>query len=154
MPELPDPAALLPHSGPARLVTGVLEVGVGHGRCTGRIPPDSPFVRDGRAPAYLALELAAQAAAVLEAIARLEAGSAPGPRVGYLVGVREARLAANAIPVGAELHATVRLEGSAPPLAIYAVRVVGDGVEYLAGTVSTYAPGGPARPANQGDTAP
>ena len=146
MAEPPDAAALLPHSGPARLLTQVLEVDGNEARCLGRVPLDSPFVEDGHAPSYLGLELGAQAAAVLEALAQRGAAGASGPRIGYLVGVRDARLSTLAIPAGAPLEVSVRLVGSAPPLALYAVRVLGDGVEYAAGTVSTFAPEGSPRP--------
>jgi predicted hotdog family 3-hydroxylacyl-ACP dehydratase len=82
--------------------------------------------------------MAAQAAAVLEA---LEEGRDVRPRIGYLVGVREARLNVSELPVGPELRVRVRVAGSAPPLRTYDVEVSTEtGTEVLRGNISTYAP--------------
>ena len=61
---------------------------------------------------------------MLEALA--PAGGGPGPRIGYLVGVREARFATPFLPAGRPFRVTARLQGSAPPLSIYEI-AVGDG---------------------------
>jgi predicted hotdog family 3-hydroxylacyl-ACP dehydratase len=135
-PPLPDVAALLPHAPPARLIHAIAER-QGEGlACLGTIPPDSPFAEDGRAPAYLGLEMAAQAAAVLEALDRTDA--APAPQIGYLVGVRDARFHTLHLPVGRPLRVEVRPTGSAPPLAVYEIKVELDGEEVVTGTLSTY----------------
>jgi len=85
---------LIPHRGPARLVQTILEdprpdVLV----CGGRIPADSAFVASGRAPAVVLLELAAQAAAVQQAMAAPAGGTPAKP--GYLVAIRAASLSAD-----------------------------------------------------------
>ena len=95
------------------------------------VPPGHPLVEHGFVSALLGIEAAAQAAAVLEALQRTDA---PGPRIGYLVGIREARLL-GAIPAGRPFLATARLQGGAFPLSIYEIVVEG----IAAGTISTYA---------------
>jgi predicted hotdog family 3-hydroxylacyl-ACP dehydratase len=145
-----DPAAAasaaplaLPHQPPARLVEEVLEEGEGWVRCRGRVPAASPFAAGDRAPAVAALELAAQAAAVLEARGR------PGgePRIGYLVRVRDAVLARPHFPVGAPLEVRADFDGGASPLSLYRVAVSLAGAEVLCAALGTYLPGGGSPPA-------
>jgi predicted hotdog family 3-hydroxylacyl-ACP dehydratase len=141
-PAPPGPGALLPHGPPARWIDEVLARGEGELVCRGRIPAASPFARGGTAPALAGLELAAQAAAVLEALDRAGAGGAAEPRRGYLVRVREAALAAAGIPAGAPLVVRVRRTGGLPPLAVYEVEVHreegGEGAEICRGTLGTW----------------
>lgn len=139
----PSPSPLaLPHAPPARFVRAVEAAGEGEIACLAAIPGDHPLAAGGLAPAFLALEAAAQAAAALEALAR--PGSASGPRIGYLVGIRDARLALARLPTDREIRVIVRLEGNVPPLARYraeAFLVDPPGGEELAasGSISTYA---------------
>jgi predicted hotdog family 3-hydroxylacyl-ACP dehydratase len=140
MPEREVPDGLIPHRGPARLVQTILEdprpdVLV----CGGRIPADSAFAAGGRVPAVVVLELAAQAAAVQQALAA-PAGDAARP--GYLVAIRAASLSADEVAAGVRLIATVRRTGQAGPLATYDVTVNGPGGEEIASaTLSTHAGG-------------
>lgn len=135
-PNLPPPGAfspvedLLPHALPARLICGVLEASSEGIVAVAEIPPGHPLVADGLAPALLGIEAAAQAAGVLEALQRTDA---PGPRIGYLVGIREARLLGS-FPAGRLFLATARLLGGAFPLSIYEIVVEG----IVTGTISTY----------------
>lgn len=132
------PEGLIPHRGPARLVRAILEeprpdVLV----CAGRVPEDSAFALGGRVPAVVLLELAAQAAAVQQALAA-PAGTAARP--GYLVAIRAASLRADDVAVGVRLVATVRRTGQAGPLATYDVIVRGaDGEEIVSAALSTHA---------------
>jgi predicted hotdog family 3-hydroxylacyl-ACP dehydratase len=140
MPEREVPDGLIPHRGPARLVQTILEdprpdVLV----CGGRIPADSAFAAGGRVPAVVVLELAAQAAAVQQALAA-PAGDAARP--GYLVAIRAASLRADDVAAGVRLITTVRRTGKAGPLATYDVTVNGPGGEEIASaTLSTHAGG-------------
>jgi predicted hotdog family 3-hydroxylacyl-ACP dehydratase len=132
---------LLPHRDPARLVRVIVEVSADHDRihCIAVIPAGHPLAAGERAPAFLGLEAGAQAAAALEALSRRDDEDAgPGPRLGYLVGVREATFHAPDLPVAAPLAVTVRAAGSAPPLAVYEVQIEGDGAVLVTGTISTY----------------
>jgi predicted hotdog family 3-hydroxylacyl-ACP dehydratase len=140
--EAPKVERLVPHRGSARLVERVLAWHDDSLECVGRIPPESPFAHEGSAPAFVGLELAAQAAAAHEALVRQGGGRAMGAEVGYLVGIKEARFGVARLPVSVDLRAAVRLVGGAPPLAIYTVRVELAGVECIFGTVSTYGTAG------------
>lgn len=130
----PPPGGLVPHAPPALLVQAVLEASADAISALVRIPEDSPFVQDGRAPAFVGLEAGAQAAAVLEALSR-KGESASGPRIGYVVAIRNARFRSPWLPAGTLLKVSVKAAGSAPPLSIYEIDL-GDGL--ATGTVSTY----------------
>lgn len=128
------PEGLIPHAPPARLVrTASLAL----------IPEDNPFVEDGRAPAFVGLEAGAQAAAVLEALAR----SSGEPRIGYVVAIRNARFRTPWLPAGRPLPVAATPAGSAPPLSIYEVSV-GD---VVTGLVSTYVDSLPDRREGPGE---
>ena len=131
--------ALIPQRGAARMVVAVLEAGTDSAVCRGRVPADSAFVTGGRAPAVVVLELAAQAAAVQQALAAPSGGAA---RPGYLVVLRDATLHADEVAADAPLVATVRRTGQAGPLATYEVAVHGaDGAAIATATLSTHAGG-------------
>jgi predicted hotdog family 3-hydroxylacyl-ACP dehydratase len=119
-----------------RLVRVIVEAGTDRIHCIAVIPADNPLVVEDRAPAFLGLEAAAQAAAALEALSRRE--SDPGPRLGYLVGVRDAIFHAADLPAAVPLSVTVQAAGSAPPLAVYEARVEIDTALLVSGTLSTY----------------
>lgn len=128
----PSPGELIPHAPPALLVREMLEVTPEGASAIAWIPGDSPFVQDGRAPAFVGLEAGAQTAAVLEALGR--SGEGTGPRIGYVVAIRNARFRTAWLPADQPLAVSVKLTGSAPPLSIYEVRVG----ELVTGLVSTY----------------
>lgn len=131
---------LLPHAPPARLVRSVLAVAAAGIVCAAAVPPDHPLVEAGRSPACLGVEAAAQAAAVLESIVRQEGRreADPAPRIGYLVGIREARFAVASLPTDRPFRVSARLQGSAPPLSIYEIAVGEPGREAVTGTISTF----------------
>jgi predicted hotdog family 3-hydroxylacyl-ACP dehydratase len=127
----PPPESLLPHAHPALLLRAVAEASEGAIVCLAEVSLDHPLVVAGRFPTFLALEAAAQAAAALEALGRRE-GS--GPRIGYLVGIRDARFLAASLPAGRPLRVSARLEGGAFPLSVYSAALG----ELAVGTISTF----------------
>jgi len=143
----PDPAVVLPHQPPARLAERVLELWQGGIRCLGRVPADSAAVVDGEAGVWMALELAAQAAGLLQAATSLQAADLPAaaespgePRVGYVVRLRDARFRRPTLPAGAPLTARVELEGSGGPLSLYRARIELDGAVVARGSLATFVP--------------
>jgi predicted hotdog family 3-hydroxylacyl-ACP dehydratase len=134
----PPVSTLVPHAPPALLILDVLEAAADRLTARAEIPEASPFVTAGRAPAFLSLEAAAQGAAVLEALSRRD-GS--GPRIGYLVGLRDARCETAWLPAGQPFRITVRSAGGAAALSIYeAVVETADRSQIARGTLSTFAP--------------
>lgn len=130
---------LIPHRGAALLVEGVDAVSAEGITCWGLVPPESPFAANGKAPSFLGLEMGAQAAALFEALRRRDDGSGSDtPRIGYLVGIRDAQLTLD-LPIGRRLRVTARAAGGAGPLGLYRVSVEEDGVEFARGLLSTYA---------------
>ena len=134
----PDLDLLLPHRPPMRFIEGIdaeMDDGV---VCAVRVPGRSAFTEDGSAPALVAVEMAAQSAAVFEALRRSRQEEGAGPRIGYLVGARDVRLARARVRADKTFSATIRLSGVAPPLCTY-VFSVEEGREVIAsGTMSTW----------------
>jgi predicted hotdog family 3-hydroxylacyl-ACP dehydratase len=109
----------LPHRGPARFITAVVSADATCATCRAEIPARSPYRladADGaRVPSFLAIEMGAQAAAVLVAAA------APGDAAhtaspGMLVSVRNAEFSAETLPASASFRVVVRPGRNAPPL--------------------------------------
>lgn len=126
----------VPHAPPALLVERLVSRSDSGARGRALIPADSPFAVEGAAPSYLGLEIAAQTAALVEALDRAEEAAAP--RVGYLVAIRRARCYVRNLPVGEPLDVVVGFSGSAPPLSIYEIRIEWEGRTMVEGTISTW----------------
>lgn len=114
-PRWPDVAGLIPHRPPILMVDEIVEGDEGELTCRGSLPCSNPF---------LALELAAQATAVMAALERREASGEQGAEPGYLAAIRDAEFLEPEIPSDTPLLVTVRNERSFPPLRKYAIRVV------------------------------
>jgi predicted hotdog family 3-hydroxylacyl-ACP dehydratase len=134
----PKVQELIPHRPPMLFVERLLGEADDGASCLGRIPHDCALVASGYVPAFVALECAAQTAAVWEALRRSRGGSPASPKTGYLVSIRDVILFRHTIPVEADLIATVRLAALAPPLANYSVDVSVEGARALSGTIGTY----------------
>ena len=96
-----------------------------------------------QAPAFLAIELGAQAAAAMESMAR-RGMPLSGPMRGRLVRIRDAQFARDTLPVNTPLDVTAHVVALALPLAVYRVRVCLEGVERATATLSTYDSGSAA----------
>ena len=131
-----EASSLLPHRAPARFAARVLRADDERLDLEALVPEASAFVREGAAPALLALEIAAQAAACFETLVRVRAGGAGEARRGYLVGARDVVLDGGPLPAGRPILAAVRLAACAPPLSRYAFEVGAGG--RLRGEVSTF----------------
>lgn len=136
----PPPETLLPHGPPALLLRAIIEATEDAVVAVAEVSPGHPLVKDGRLPAFLGLEAAAQAAAALEALGRRETPGPriAGPRIGYLVGIRDARFAVPSLPAGRPLRVAARFEGGTFPLSRYAVAVGETGREAATGILSTF----------------
>lgn len=134
----PDLDDLLPHRPPMRFVEEIVEETDGGTVCAVRVPERSAFNTEGSAPALVALEMAAQSAAIFEALHRFRQTGATGPRVGYLVGARDVHFARERVPAGETLFSTVRLSGIALPLCNYAFDIALGSEVVASGTVSTW----------------
>jgi predicted hotdog family 3-hydroxylacyl-ACP dehydratase len=131
--EFPAVEKLIPHRGPALLLRRLLARDGDGLAALAAVPHDSPFVHRDRAPALLAVEMAAQTAAALAALG----GEGP-PRLGYLVGVREAVFPCAWLAAEAHYAVTVHPTGGARSLAVYDWRVEAGGVLHAGGTLSAF----------------
>lgn len=144
----PSVESLIPHREPMRLLQRIVgETDDGGLICIGQISASHPLAGpapdgDGKvASSMLGIELAAQAAAVLEGILTIRATEGPfTPRIGYLVGLRGCHLNVPHLPVDRSLVATIHPSGRASSMAVYKIRVCieDDGTELLTGTVNTW----------------
>ena len=129
---------LIPHRPPMRFVERILGEADDGATCLSRVPAACALVTRGVTPAFVALEAAAQTAAVWEALRRSRDGGAASVRMGYLVSLRDVVFYQRTIPADADLIATVRLVASAPPLTTYVVDVAVLGECAIRGTLGTY----------------
>jgi predicted hotdog family 3-hydroxylacyl-ACP dehydratase len=120
---------LLPHAGNARFVNEIVGLGASEIVCRAAVPAPSPYVDGGLFPAYLGLEIAAQAAALLEASLGLREGRPPQGGSGYLVRARGVRAVASGLPVERPLVARVRRVARSQSIGMYEAEVLeGEGV--------------------------
>ncbi len=142
----PPVADLVPHTGVARLITHIVSASATSIDAAGAIPSRHPLVTNAGAPALLAIELGAQTAAAMEALARRAASGHAAAQTGSLVRVREARFHRAWLPVDTPIQVVAELIGAAPPLAIYRIVATLDGAPVLEAVISTHAGaiGGPA----------
>lgn len=131
---LPDLRELLPHAGSMALLREVLAEDETSLTCAAIIGGGSPLANPAGAPAIVALELAAQAAAAH----RAGKGGSGGAAQGYLVRARDVRLRVRRLPADRSLQVEVRLEGSAPPLAMYRFTIRAGDEKMAAGRISTW----------------
>jgi 3-hydroxymyristoyl/3-hydroxydecanoyl-(acyl carrier protein) dehydratase len=129
---------LLPHRQPMRMVAAIEGEAEDGLECTARLPAGSAFNDGGTAPALVALEMAAQTAALFEALRRVRDGGPSGARIGYLVGARDVAFGRARLTVGAAHRASVRLSGMALPLCNYVFEVTAEGAVVASGTLSTW----------------
>ena len=135
---VPDLDDLLPHRSSMRFVEGIEVETDGEIVCAVRVGEHCAFAERGSAPAHVAVEMAAQSAAVFEALRRFREVGVAGARVGYLVGARNVRFARHRVPAGETLFAAVRLSGIALPLSTYDFEVAAGSRMVAAGAVSTW----------------
>jgi 3-hydroxymyristoyl/3-hydroxydecanoyl-(acyl carrier protein) dehydratase len=129
---------LIPHRPPMLFVERIVGEAEDGATCLGRVPGACALVASGSTPAFVALEAAAQTAAVWEALRRSREAGVHTTRTGYLVSLSDVVLHQRTIPADADLIASIRLVATAPPLATYAVDVAVEGGLALRGTIGTY----------------
>ena len=125
---------MIPHTGTARFLTDVIRRDGKSVDAVGRIPAAHPAVSGGRAPAFLGIELGAQAAAAI-----VDSSGQPRAAVLHsLARIREAAFSVDDLPPDHDLFVTAELDASAPPIAIYRIRVTLDGAEVVTATISVH----------------
>ena len=133
-------ASLIPHRGPALFVRKVLQAEHNAATFLGQIPRDSTFVNAGVAPCLVGIDLAAQAAAALDALLRGGPSGDGAPALGYVVGIREARFETATLPPDTDLTVDVRLVESASALAIHEVDLRIGSARCLSAVLTTFKP--------------
>ena len=130
--------ALIPHRPPMRFLTELLDETQEGLICEAHVPAACALVREDGVRALVALEAAAQSAAAWEALQRRRQGGTVGPRVGYLVALRDVALFADRICADEPLICSVQQESVALPLSYYRVAVSSKDKPILGGTIVTF----------------
>lgn len=115
-----NPETLLPHSGRALLLSRIITSGAENLEGEAIIRDSYPLAIDGTAPCLVGIEIAAQAAAALEALKRAEGGAGGG---GRLVRVDDATFTCGTLPVNSAIDVKVRRESVMLPLVKYRVEI-------------------------------
>jgi predicted hotdog family 3-hydroxylacyl-ACP dehydratase len=126
MSPLPQIEQLVPHRPPSLLLDDVVEAGEDYISCHATIRASSPFVRDGGVDGVVLLEVMAQAVAAYAGLVARRDGVEP--RVGFLVGCRDAVLSCERVAVGTDLLVEARREWGQQEVGSFRCRVVLDGV--------------------------
>lgn len=132
------PEALLPHQPPMRFLTSILGQDAQTLDGIARIPDRCALVAHGSAPAIVAIEAAAQAAAAWAALGRRRQQGDAAPRVGYLVAMRDVNFFTDRIPADQTLRVSINLEAASPPLTQYRFEVSLEGSLLARGSIGTF----------------
>jgi len=130
-------AGRLPHQGPALLLRAATHVDEDRIVCASQVRPDCPFLDEGRVPAFVGIEMGAQAAALHDIVL---AGEDAPDKHGYIVAVRHARMHTGWLPVTSALEVRAERDGSAAPLYNYSVSVWNGEELLVEAAISTYVP--------------
>jgi len=133
---------MLPHRDPFLFIQSVLSDSEDMVVCGAMIGHGHYMTHDISAPPVLGIEMGAQAAGVLAALQNIRHESvSTAPRVGYLVGIRQARFHAETLPVGQMLRVEALFQGASGPLSTFEIRVKIEGEEdpLVEARISTWA---------------
>jgi len=121
---------MLPHRDPFLFIESVCDYFEDRIVCRGMVKEGHYLTRGEDAPPVLGIEMGGQAAGVHAALqCRNTEAAESTPRIGYLVGIRQAHFHTKALPVGKALHVEARAQGASGPLATYQILVKIEGEE-------------------------
>lgn len=141
-PPYPPIERMLPHRAPFLFIRSICELFEDRIVCHGVIEQGHYLAGGEKAPPILGIEMGAQASGVHAAQHHRDTGPTDSPaRVGYLVGIRQARFHVNALPVGRILRVEAIAHGAAGPLATYGILVRAESEEdpMVEARISTWA---------------
>ena len=131
--------AWLPHRGRIRLVDGVTPCDADAIECTAVVRPDGLFAGPHGMPAWIGVELMAQAAAAWSGAQARAAGG--GPRVGYLVSARRYDADVPAFAAGATLVVRARcVQAGASGLRLFDCTIAQADRVLASGRIGVYEP--------------
>ena len=132
---------MLPHRDPFLFIESVCDFFEDRIVCRGMVTEGHYLTRGKEALPVLGIEMGAQAAGVHAALQHRDTESTEStPRVGYLVGIRQAHFHAKALPVGRALRVEAFAQGASGPLATYRIliRVEGEEDTLVEARISTW----------------
>jgi predicted hotdog family 3-hydroxylacyl-ACP dehydratase len=129
---------LLPHRAPMRFLTAVLQETAQGLVGKARIPAACALVHGDSASPVATIEAAAQAAAAWESLRRHREAGRGGPRIGYLVAMRDIIFFAQRIPADRDLQVSIVLDAIALPMTHYRIEVTLDARLVARGMIATF----------------
>jgi len=137
------PPILLPQEAEARYIHECLRSDEDSLECLAFVPGNNPFRTESAhgcvIPAFLALEMGAQAAATHEGVMRSAEGGEASAVGGYVVRCRQASFELPQLPADAAFRVMARCMEAAPPLRTYRVEIALEEQVVVRGLVSTFA---------------
>lgn len=130
-----NPAELLPHAPPARMLAAITACDAAQLHGLARIDPWHPLASDGTVPVEAAIEIAAQAAACHGVLTGVNGDR--GRARGYLVGVQVFERMATALGAGTEYAILVTWRGGSGPLGKWSFVLRAGAAELARGSIST-----------------
>lgn len=133
---------LVPHKPPMRLLDGFASSDEKTTTCVVKLTHASPFLRQGRVPAVVAMEYMAQCVAAYATLhTNTNEGEAlPAPKLGYLVGVRRLDLFVDGFVPGDELIVKVTHVWGAEQGAQFQGSVTRDGEVVASANLTVFVP--------------
>lgn len=92
---------LLPHARPMILIDHVVEFKEDYIHTTLKLKPNAPFMSEGEVPSYISLEYMAQTIGAWNGLRAIQSQSKP--KIGFLLGTRELKLACASFKEGDDL---------------------------------------------------
>ncbi len=151
MADFPPVARLIPHRGPAVLLSRVLFHDEQSTKCLAVVDSSMQYLEGDRADAALALELMAQGIAVHVSLERK--WSSDAPRAGYVVGVPKMNFIGGDYREGDRLEVTVRPVFHEGPVGRFEGLVTCAGMMRAEGTLTVFEPPLDSGPAARDDSA-
>jgi predicted hotdog family 3-hydroxylacyl-ACP dehydratase len=127
---------VVPHSGRMVLLDRLLTVEEGRLTAEVKLRADSMFVRNGRARAIVAVEYMAQAVAAY--VGTLSRGKNEPVEIGYLIGIREMKLAVDHLEAGDTLVVEVQHVFGNDQLGSFKTNTTRDGTIIADATLTVY----------------
>ena len=137
--DLPAIEALVPHRAPMLLIDRIVECDEHHVHAIYTVRADAWYADAGAMPAWIGLELMAQAIAAYSGYTKLGRGAPPAQ--GYLLGTRKLRSARASYAAGTTLHVIAEKQYQEPSgLGAFDCRVEVDGVRVADATLTVFEP--------------
>lgn len=135
--ELLPAEPLVPHRLRMRLIDRVMKPTQNGLQAETIVTEEWPLYNDGEVSSIICIELAAQA---ISALSTWRRGEGAGPRVGLLVGIKEAEFSRSSVPVGTKLHIEIKELSHVGDYAVFEGKVRSDSDSFCKSIIQVMEP--------------